>query len=334
MNAEKVGTWLTLADKMKTYDTTPMMVALVALCSAAYAETNITITGIWMGPSNAVIVRWPSETGRWYRLEQTANLPSGSFDTLFPTTDATSPINLYTNTTCAFTTCFFRVISDKADFTRHDWGTDGSDTQIFIGTTNRDRIVQFGYGSNDMQYASGLDQDDWIEQDGGEGDDVITATGGAGMDLIFQTTGSGSNILSAIGGTDDDRIIQIGGSGVDNLIADGGDGSDNLTVESNDGGDRVQIAGGAGSDTVVVRTGAGSDDIIYQMTQGNDVVYLDGGVDGDTLIVSVGENKDFLLNDGAGNTQYASGTGDTVITIINIEHGQVIASDETIMYEW
>jgi hypothetical protein len=52
-----------------------------------------------------------------------------------------------------------------------DYGTDGPDTQMDLGSPDPDFILQYGRGGNDTQYISGADNDDWIEQYGGTGND-------------------------------------------------------------------------------------------------------------------------------------------------------------------
>ena len=329
----RVPRTLTLADEMKTHDIALMLLVLIALCSTSYAETNITITGILMGPSNAVVVRWPSETGRWYRLEQTTNLRTGSFDTVYPSTDATSPTNLYTNTTSLSGACFYRVIGDTADSNRTDYGTSGDDFLAAFGTTNRDRIVQFGYDGDDSQYVNGNERDDWIEQYGGDGADTMTTEGGSGNDCIFQEGDTGPDNMSATGADGDDTIRQQGdagddilyvsaGSGSDLVIQDGGNGSDVLVTHTQDGDDMVYEYGGVGSDSFTNTVSAGFD-----------IVVIDGGPDSDTATIFA-NNQSFVLKDAAGNVLYQTGTVATVITVIDVEHGQVKAPDETILYSW
>lgn len=319
---------------MKTVSIALVISVLAALCPTGFAETSITITGIQVGPSDTIVIAWPSESGRWYRLEQTTNLVSTAFETVFPSTDATPPTNFYTNTVSGTGACFYRIIGDTADLNQTDRGTSGNDTQIVIGTANRDRIVQFGYAGDDTQYASGLDQDDWIEQDGGTGNDTQTARGGGGNDTIFQMGGSGNNVLTSDSGTGDDRVWQYGGNGYDRIVSTGGDGNDVLYANGGDGNDYFNIDAGAGTDDVLIYGGAGNDNIAYNVSAGNDRVYIDGGVDNDTLTVNVGSEDNFRLVDAVGNIMYQSGTGGNVITVVNVENGTVVGPLGETLFEW
>jgi Ca2+-binding RTX toxin-like protein len=61
-------------------------------------------------------------------------------------------------------------------------------TLIAIGTSGRDRIVQYGGAANDLLSVEMGAEGDWIEQYGGDGDDTMVANGGTGNDYIYQAT--------------------------------------------------------------------------------------------------------------------------------------------------
>ncbi len=204
-----------------------------------------------------------------------------------------------------------------------DIGLDTPNTFIYIGTPNRDRIVQYGGAANDLLSVENDDGDDWGEQYGGGGDDLMSARGGSKNDYIYQNGGNGNDILSADGAFDDDDITQIGGSG-----------DDRLTVKSGLGFDVILIEGGDGNDTVTITAGPGDDTITYDVSIGTDTASIDGEDGNDTLIVNH-NGQPFLIRDTAGNVIYPfSNGGTTTITVTNVEHITVKDPNGTPVFIW
>jgi len=69
------------------------------------------------------------------------------------------------------------------------------------------------------------------------------------------------------------------------------------------------------------------------VSAGNDVAYIDGGEDADTLTINAND-QNFAVYAAQGNLMYQSGTGGSVITVVNVEHGTVVAPGGTTLYSW
>jgi hypothetical protein len=208
-----------------------------------------------------------------------------------------------------------------------DAGTTGDDTQICIGTANRDKIVQHGLDGNDNQYAEGKEANDFIYQDGGLGDDSPTSQGGIGDDWIQQDGGEGSDTLYADGGSGHDWIIQEGGDGADSLVARAGSGNDRIEQRGDSGDDTMQVDGGSGDDDLMIYAEAGDDTIVYETSEGTDNVLIDGGDGTDGLRINENDQGHTVV-DRAGDVLYhtTSPWGTTIITVMRVENIYVVDS--------
>ena len=240
----------------------------VLVTSLSSAQTTIQFTAIHALPSNQVELMWASDTNRWYAIERTADLTNWSYEFDFVIPDDSAPIEsnhwlLATDTT----PCFFRVFAsspvEPQDNVCTNIGSPSNDTQIVIGTTNMDYVIQYEEGSNDTQYASTGEDYDWIAQYGGTGEDTQTARGGSASDWIFQDGGVGNDLQSAEGGDDSDWIIQRGGDGDDEISTSGGWGNDILVQLGGRGTDVHSMDSGDGDDSAIICGGDGADDIRY-----------------------------------------------------------------------
>ena len=95
----------------------------------------------------------------------------------------------------------------------------------------------------------------------------------------------------------------------------------------------MYIHAGVGDDVITVCAGADDDDITYTVSVGEDRARIDGGSGNDNLRVTIGDDTNYSIVDGTGNTMYQSGTGGSVITVVDVERGQVIVGT-TVLYEW
>jgi Ca2+-binding RTX toxin-like protein len=213
-------------------------------------------------------------------------------------------------------------------------GTRGNDDQIQFGTPNKDVIVQLGHGGNDTQYAEGAAGDDWIIQNGGSGNDDFTAIGGSGNDHIVQDGGEGNDVAFAstqAGGTDYFGVITVdSGSGNDDVTVYW---AQQMTVRSGDGNDTLWISNSPQNDTVIIDAGAGDDSARYDVTGGRDDIRVDGGSGNDYLTINKNQ-QNFQLVNSTGLALYSVGSDGIKITIISIEHGQVIGDDGKVAFQW
>jgi Ca2+-binding RTX toxin-like protein len=195
-----------------------------------------------------------------------------------------------------------------------DIGVDTPNSFLYIGTPNRDRIVQYGGAANDLLSVDNDAGDDWGEQYGGGGDDTIIAAGGTGNDYIYQEGGAGNDNLTATVAGGNDWVFQKGGAGNDTISA-----SDSQ-----------------GDDTFIIDAGPGDDTITYFVSIGTDTAFIDGGDGNDTLIVNHNSlGYPFLIRDTAGNLIYQFGSGGTTtITVANVEHITVNDSNGNPVFTW
>jgi Ca2+-binding RTX toxin-like protein len=214
-----------------------------------------------------------------------------------------------------------------------DVGTPGPNSQIFFGTAGRDRVVQYGGATNDLQSVDAGAGNDWSEQYGGGGVDTLIADSGTGHDYVLQKAGSGSTDFTASTGDGDDWVIQAGGDGSDKLNCQGGAGNDNIRQEGGAGNDSIFCNGGTGNDTALIVGGSGDDTITYDVSPGMDTADIDGGTGTDTLTVNR-NGQSFLLKDSTGSTLYQYGSGGTVITVANLEQITVLDSGGTTLFTW
>jgi hypothetical protein len=214
-------------------------------------------------------------------------------------------------------------------------GTSGNDEQTQFGTSGKDVIIQLGFGGDDTQYGEGGDGDDWIVQNGGSGNDDMTTMGENGNNHIIQEGGIGNDIIyGGLGGVGADSFCYCdGGNGDDQLTVEGGLGKNHITVKGGAGDDSIQVAGGLQDDIVKIEGGTGNDQLIYYVTAGRDSVSIDGGGGEDFLTVNR-NLQSFQLVDGTGVVLYSVGSGGSVITVLNVEHGEVIGDDGKVAFQW
>ena len=214
-----------------------------------------------------------------------------------------------------------------------DIGGSGPNSQIFFGTEDRDRFVQYGGNADDTQYIEGGAANDWFEQFGGGGNDGLVAESGTGNDYIYQDGGSGNDMIKSAAGFGDDYIIQVGGSGDNELEVLGGDGNDEIRIVGGDGNDSIYAKPDSGNDLISIDAGPGDDKITYEVASGTDTAFIDGGKGADTLEIK--ENgMSFTLESDLGQILYQTGTGGTVITVKNIEHITVLDPMANILFQW
>jgi hypothetical protein len=212
-------------------------------------------------------------------------------------------------------------------------GTSGNDEQTQFGTPNRDVIVQFGFGGNDTQYAEGNAGDDIIVQNGGSGQDELTIMTGSGNDFVVQEGGDGSDFMYIELGSGDFNVAQNGGNGNNIMQIQGGVGNGQITVKSGDGNDEITAKGNTEYDLIRIDSGSGDDNIDYTATGGVDSVRIDGGLGNDFLSISRNAQS-FQLLDGSGAVLYSVGSGGSIITVVNVEHGQVLGNDLKVAFQW
>jgi Ca2+-binding RTX toxin-like protein len=165
-----------------------------------------------------------------------------------------------------------------------DVGLDTPNTLIYFGTSNRDRIVQYGGAANDLLSVDSGAGDDWAEQYGGGGDDTMVADTGTGNDYIYQEGGAGN-----------DTIRVTPGEGNDTVIINAGPGDDTITYDVDTGTDSASIDGGDGNDTLIVNQNGRP--VLIRDTIGN-VIYQFGS--GGTTI-TVANVEHITVKDSNGN---------------------------------
>jgi len=285
---------------MKRWCTT--VACLLPIASTCCAQTTIQFTAIHALPSNQVELIWSSDTNRWYAIERTADLTNWSNDFEFAIPDeavsfASNRWALANEDEC----CFFRLFASSPvgpqDNVYTTMGTDGDDTQIVVGTTNKDYVIQFGEGGNDTQYAAPGAGNDWIAQYGGSGDDDVHNAGSSGNDFAFQDGSDGADSLYVAGLHGNDLIIQSGGNG----------------------DDTIRVGPGADDDRSVIRGDDGNDTLRYDLGEGSDTVTIDGGNDVDVLNVHYASTHTFAIRLSDGTDLYTNGIPGTVITVMSLE---------------
>jgi hypothetical protein len=212
-------------------------------------------------------------------------------------------------------------------------GTSGNDEQIQFGTPNKDVIVQLGFGGVDTQYAEGSAGDDIIIQNGGSGVDTQTAISGDGDDHVVQEGGDGNDIMFADGGTGYVIFVQNGGNGDDTMEFHGGMGGGVIDVSGGEGDDIIEVVGTSGVDSITVDGDAKDDAMLYDLTSGKDSGNIDGGLGNDFLTIRKNQQSLQML-DSSGTVLYSAGSGGSVITVLNVEHGEVIGDDGKVAFQW
>lgn len=214
-----------------------------------------------------------------------------------------------------------------------DVGLDTSNTLIYFGTANRDRIVQYGGAANDTLYVESAAGNDWVEQYGGAGNDGMLAEGGTENDYYYQSGGPGNDTLKVAAGFGNDWIFQDGGDGDDYVEVLGGDGDDYVYVSGGEGNDEIFVQHDAGNDTSIIDAGPGDDVITYVAATGTDVSTIDGGSGNDVLTIRQGVAS-ILIQDSNSNVIYQSGAGGTTITVTNIEQIRVLDAGGNPVFTW
>jgi len=215
-------------------------------------------------------------------------------------------------------------------------GTSGNDEQTQFGTPNRDVIVQLGFGGDDTPYGEGAAGDDWIIQNGGSGNDDMNALGGDGNNVIIQDGGDGGDSMNSYLDTSQEengRTTVNGGKGDDNITIGADRGFNQITLKAGEGNDNIYISGGHGDDLIRIEAGPGDDVMRYDLTSGKDSVLIDGGSENDSLWIYKNQQS-FQLLDSSGAILFSVGSGGSVITVLNVEHGQVIGDDGKVAFNW
>jgi Ca2+-binding RTX toxin-like protein len=330
-----MGNNLVLDSAMRTAGTFGW--GLVFAAWPALAQPAVQFTAIRAVASNQIELVWSSDTNRLFAIERTADL--GDWDNAMCVAISEPSAQFASNRwTGAMdtTTGFFRLLASPplgASIGSHtNLGTPTNDTQIVVGTTNWDYVMQFGNGGEDTQYVSASAGEDWIQQAGGAGEDTQTVRAGTGNDYILQNGNAGTDIQNIYGDDGDDLILQQGGDGNDSLNVAGGRGSDRIYQYGNAGNDNMRTDGGDGDDLLTISGDAGDDSIRYDASQGLDEVTIDGGPGCDTLIAN--EQGVFLtirLPDGTG--LYTSGPGN-VVTVVDVEFIYVEDAEGNTIWSW
>jgi len=296
---------------------------VVLAASSSLAQTTIQFTAIHSLPSNEVELIWSSDTNRLFAILGTTDLRTWDNAFCAGILQPSAVFGTYRqSSTIDSTPCFFRVLAspplEPLVICHTNIGTAGDDTQIVIGTTNMDYVIQFGEGSNDIQYASTRDDDDWVAQFGGMGSDTQTVRSGTADDWAFQDGGPGQDIHDTQAGDGHDRIIQKGGADADNMNVKAGDGLDVILQKGGFGDDSMRVDGGFDDDTTHMFGGDGEDALTYDVSDGSDTARIDGGNDSDVLTVNY-LNQHFAIRLPDGTDLYTSGVPGTVITVMGLE---------------
>ncbi len=281
---------------------------------------------------------WPITHWQW-----SVDRPAGSQATILPATNAANPtfradvpgaytfhLQVWDNHQLpSQTLAAWSVSAVVFDNYHTDVGlTNAPNELIYLGTTNRDVILQVGGTADDTLYSGGGPADDWIAQQGGSGKDTIYADAGESNDCIFQEGGEGDDSLNTDGAAGDDWSTQRGGAGIDTVTALGGDGNDTIMMDGGPGSDAIYCDPGPGNDTSRIDSGTESDTITYICGAGIDIVFVDGGEGDDQLTVNKNYQLSFRIVSGADQTIYQLGDGgSTTITVANLEHITVVDQD-------
>ena len=130
---------------------------LVFAAWPALAQPALQFTAIRALASNQVELVWSSDVSRLFAIERATD--PGDWDNALcvgiPEPSAQFASNRWAGAMDT-TPAFFRLLAspplDPSVVCHTDLGTPANDTQIVIGTTNRDYVMQFGNAGNDMQY--------------------------------------------------------------------------------------------------------------------------------------------------------------------------------------
>ncbi|RCK72157.1 MAG: Alkaline phosphatase [Anaerolineae bacterium] len=203
-----------------------------------------------------------------------------------------------------------------------NYGSEGDDTQIDLGTAEPETILQYGRAGNDTQYAAGSGANDWIEQEGGDGNNKQIVDGGTGNGIMLLYGGIGDDELFLQGHDADDYLYLNGGAGNDETVGKGGLGNDYIYLYGGSGDDTIRV-GAHCEDLIRINGGSGADIITYDNgTGGISQVFIDGGTGHDELFIyqPSGINNNLTVLDSKGRIiyQYQGGTGGSVITIRNV----------------
>jgi Ca2+-binding RTX toxin-like protein len=124
-------------------------------------------------------------------------------------------------------------------------------------------------------------------------------------------------------------------------IINGGKGDDSITVETANqitlkaeaGNDNIYVTGGHVDDSIRIEAGPGDDAMCYDLTSGKDSVNIDGGLGNDFLTIEKNQQSLQML-DSSGTVLYSVGSGGSVITVLSVEHGEVIGDDGKVAFQW
>ena len=300
---------------------------LILGAASSLAQTTTQFTAIHPLPSNEVELIWSSDTNRLFAILGTTDLHDWDNAFCAGILQPSAASNAYRDI-CAVdsTPCFFRVFAspplDPSVVCHTNLGTPASDTQIVIGATNQDYVMQFGNAGGDTQYASGGAGSDWIAQYGGTGADKQHGYGGTDDDSIYQQ-----------GGTGDDTIYALGDDGADWIMQYGGEGNDEFEMAGGAGDDRQWLNGGDGDDDMKVNTGGGTDRITYDASTGLDEANMDGGMGTDALTVNENDQH-VVIRLGDGTVLYSNGPPGTTITATNVEVIYVVGTNGLTNWSW
>jgi len=318
---------------------TTIHACIVLAASAAFAQTDIHFTAIHPLPSNQIELIWSSDTNRLFAILGTTDVRTWDDAFCAGILQAYTDLESYRHSGIVDTNlCFFRVVASPPlgplVVCHTNIGTSGDDTQVVIGTTNRDYVLQFGEASNDTQYASVGDDDDWLAQYGGTGADTQTVRCGTADDWLCQNGGEGDDTQDAQLGDGDDWVIQRGEVGKDHMNIKAGDGFDLIRQEGGFGHDTMELDGGNDDDTIRMLAGDGNDTLTYEVSGGLDAARIDGGNDSDVLTVNEAPSFTALVKLVDGTVLYSNGSPDTVITVMGLESIYVVGGDGTTNWSW
>jgi len=218
------------------------------------------------------------------------------------------------------------AIPDASGFSNviNDPAVTGDADQIAFGTTANDLITQYGGTGTVIETAAGGGGNDWVLQECGGTSCTETANMGDGNSTVYQyATGSGPAIQTVTNGTSGAMTsIQVGGQGANQMqvnASTGTGGTAQIQQYGGPAGNTLSAEGTNGNDSIAMYGGAGVDAFTYDITGGNDTVIVNGGGGtADTLTVNNMGNVNYTLQDGAGKVIFASGTGGTTITVLNV----------------
>jgi len=208
------------------------------------------------------------------------------------------------------------------DYTVTDSSNNNAETQLQIGTSGNDKVVQYGGNATTTQWAETSDGNDWILQQGGGNTATQTVSAGEGNNSVYQYTGSGNTEQYISTGSGNQTLVQVGEDSANSMTINTSTSTESSATISQYGGagsDILNASGTYGNDTISIYGQAGNDTITYTCSAGTDAVTINGGTGTDKLTICEMSGSNITVKDSSGNVLYTSGSGGTTITVSNAE---------------